>query len=161
MLAVHPAVLVSQDSARPSSQGGRLTKEQFDALGDNQTIEVRGKAMTKREILALATRHVADAKAKSDAAEKESQAALEAEVATFQRSEEARIDKENAETRAAPPPRDEEDTPAQREKAQIRAEAMQLRAKAGRTTNEAELAEIHRRAQELLAQLKRHQGNDR
>jgi len=161
MLAVHPATLLGQDPARPTPKAEQLTREQFDALREDQSIEVRGKVMTKREILATVAKQSAEAKAKAEAAEKEFEAAAASENENFSRSEDARIEKENAQTRAEAPPADPEETPAQREIAQVRAEAVQLRARAAKTTSEAELTEIHRRAQQLLAQLKRNQGGDR
>jgi hypothetical protein len=149
-----PAILASQEPARSTPKSSQLTKAQFDAMRDDESIEVRGRTMTKREVVAMIARNRTEAEARAAVADKEAEAKLRTENENFERSERERIDKENAQTRAEAPGAPPEDA-SSRAAAQVRAEAVQLRARAAKATSDAELAEIHKRAQQLLDQLRR------
>jgi hypothetical protein len=133
----------------------QLTKAQFDALHDDQSIEVRGQRTTKRGLRAAAERNASEAKTQRGAARRVAEAEHTAEAAAFRRQEDARLERENARARArlAQIKAGKAAPAAGRER--LQSEARQLHARAAKARTDAERAQIHQRAQELLAELAR------
>ena len=94
------SLLDAQERQARAPKGEQLTKAQFDALPDDQSIEVRGQRPAKRVLRAVAGRAGAEAKAERGAASRVAEAAHTAEAAAFRRQEDARLEKENARARA-------------------------------------------------------------
>ena len=153
VLSVYPTVLAAQEKRGSTQKVEALTEAQFEALRDDDSVEVRGKVITKREMKTAAERASAEGKAKADAARQQAEAELQQENARFQQSEGARLEQENARVRGDSEALQRGERRG-RGSAQIRAEAAQLRARAARATSEAELSEIQQRAQQLLEQLR-------
>ena len=144
------SLLDAQERQARAPKGEQLTKAQFDALPDDQSIEVRGQRTTKRVVRAAAGRAGAEAKANGEP-RAEWQATHTAEAAAFRRQEDAswrrrpRVrarlahGREGLARRDASGSRARPATPRPCEKART----------------DAERAQIHQRAQELLAELAR------
>ena len=154
VLTVFPPVLSSQEKRDSAPKVEELTEAQFEALRDDDSVEVRGKVISKREMKAAAERHRAEGQAKAEAARQQADAELQQENARFKQSEDARIERENARVRGESEALQRGGGSRGRGSAQLRAEAAQLRARAARATSEAELSEIQLRAQQLLEQLR-------
>ena len=132
-----------------------LTRAQFDALRDDDVIDVGGRQVAKREVVATLSRMRAEGQARSAAALRQAEAQHQMESAAFDRGEQARLQQENARARAEFVAVQGGRPPAVRGSEPIRAEAAQLRARAARATSEAEMTAIQLRARQLLDQLGR------
>lgn len=99
VLTVYPTVLTSQERRGSNPKVEELTEAQLEALRDDDSVEVRGKVIAKRDMKAAAERQRAQGQAKADAARQQAETELQQENARFQQSEAARLEQENARVR--------------------------------------------------------------
>ncbi len=134
-------------------RGDQLTREQFEALPDTATIEVKGQRATKAQIRAKAAKGQ-EAQAKAEAASREGKAKFEARRAQFLQQQQAKLEADNGKVSAQLAglrrPSVRPQTGRQREALQGEAADLINRSK---TASPAERAQIEKRAVELLRQL--------
>jgi hypothetical protein len=152
VLSAYPSIVTSQERRGSTRKVEELTEAQFKALQDDDSVEVRGKLIAKKDMKAT-PRQRAEAQAKAEAARQQAEAELQQENVRLRQSDDARLEQENARVRGDSEALQRGERRG-RGNAEIRAEAAQLRARAARATSEAELSEIQQRAQQLLEQLR-------
>ena len=153
VLTVSPSVLTSQERRGSTPKVEDLTEAQFEALRDEDSVEIRGKVISKRDMKAASEQQRGQGQAKDAEARRQFEAEVQQENVRFRQSEDARLEQENARVRGELEAVQRGERRG-RGNGQIRAEAAQLRARAARATSEAELSEIQLRAQQLLDQLR-------
>lgn len=133
----------------------QMTKDQFKALPDSAVIEFKGKQMTKGQFISemnQKSREMAE-KAKAEMKSKR-MAEFEARRAKFLQQEKQRITANNAKVRGEFERLKQQASSAKAKQfTAIRQEAIQLNNKS-KNANPAEQAQIEKRAEELLRQLK-------
>lgn len=130
-------------------KAGQLTKQQFKALWADQVVEVKGRRATIRELRAAAELRRKQGLAQTQARAGQEKAKFEARRAEFLQKQKATLQADNAKVRAQLAQLGRGSGLGQTTRQEIEEEARQLSA-GSKTALPAEMAEIEKRAAELL-----------